>query len=435
MEAEGAITVGSEGEEAGVRPRRGRKPNAWARRNEGDQDSPDTTSLSPKKRAGSTSRATIAIGARTRKRGEQVQDEETARQTLQEQIREQTGILKVLLEAWTKQEAHNKAIQAELSQVKDELHAVKEECQSVRDELARTKEQMADAIAALTPGQGSPRPSYADVARTPPTSQPSNVRTLSSNYTAPSTMSNTLYCTIDNSRVEDQANDQISAGAIRTMVETGLRAELANSSWRCRAVTKDPKNPHRIRIACRDEGEHKAVKRLVEANLTRGARILGDDLYPIRVDSVNRTAVLDETGNVRTGAAEAFGTENDAQIAKVAWLSNRDVSKAYGSMVVYLNKRADAQRLLQEGFFYAGGESGYTKAFERRERPKQCYNCQEITSHKAHQCTKPQVCGRCAKQGHHHGACTESIPKCIPCGGPHESFSKHCRKLYPAQHE
>ncbi|KAB5511553.1 NYN domain-containing protein [Coniochaeta sp. 2T2.1] len=30
----------------------------------------------------------------------------------------------------------------------------------------------------------------------------------------------------------------------------------------------------------------------------------------------------------------------------------------------------------------AGGESGYTKTFKRRERPKQCYNCQEIANHR-----------------------------------------------------
>ncbi len=29
-----------------------------------------------------------------------------------------------------------------------------------------------------------------------------------------------------------------------------------------------------------------------------------------------------------SGAAEAFGKENDTQVAKVAWLSNREVAKA-----------------------------------------------------------------------------------------------------------
>src|SRR3569833_3834731 len=124
-----------------------------------------------------------------------------------------------------------------------ECQAVKEECQSAKDELARTKVQMADAIAALTPGQSSPRLSYADVARTPPTSQPSNVRTLSSRYSALSTSSNVLYCTIDTSKVESEVSDQVSAGAIRALVETGFRTDQTNSSWRCRAVPKAPKNP------------------------------------------------------------------------------------------------------------------------------------------------------------------------------------------------
>ncbi len=108
-----------------------------------------------------------------------------------------------------------------------------------------------------------------------------------------------------------------------------------------------------------------------------------DDPYPIRVDGVNCTVVLDEAGDIQTGAAEALGKENDTKIAKIPWLSNRDVPKAYGSMVVYLSKGSDAQRFLQEGFFSAGGESGYTKIFERQERPRQCYNCQEVTDHKA----------------------------------------------------
>ena len=278
-------------------------------------------------------------------------------------------------------------------------------------------------------------PSYADVARTAPNSTPTNVHSISSMGTTPSTMTDTLYCTVDTSRVANEDAEKVSVGAIRANVEKDMRNTSEQAIWRCRAVTKDQKNPHRVRIACRDEAEHQEVKRVMEANLVTGMRVLRDDLYPIRVDGVNRTAVLDEAGNVRTGAADAFGMENETQVAKIAWLSNRDIAKAYGSMLVYLNKGSDARRLLQEGFFHAGGESGYTKPFERRERPKQCYNCQEITGHRAYQCTKPQVCGRCAKEGHRHTECTETLLKCVPCGGPHESFSKNCRKLYPTHHE
>ena len=332
-EAEDAITVAPEGEEnGGWIQRRIRKPSAKARQNEIVQDGLDAALLSSAKQNGNAARSTTTNDTQARTSGKGSENEHATMQTLQEQMNKQTRILNIILEAWTRQETHNKAMQAELGRIKDELQAVKEECQAtkeecqvakeecqaIKNELHRIQQQVEDGIAALASGQGSPRPSYADVARTPPTSQPSNLRTLSSGYTAPSTFTGALYCTIDTSRVEEAAENQVSASAFRAMVESGIRAEQEDPSWRCQAVTKDPRNPHRVRIACRNETEHLKVKRVVGASLMRGARILRDDLYPIRVDGVNRTVVLDEAGDIQTGAAEALGKENDTEIAKIA---------------------------------------------------------------------------------------------------------------------
>ena len=168
--------------------------------------------------------------------------------------------------------------------------------------------------------------------------------------------------------------------------------------------------------------------------MAAGVRVLRDELYPIKVDNVNRLAVLDENGEIQAGAAETFSHENEVTVSKIGWLSKKNVPKAYGSMVVYVTKDSDARRLLREGFFHVAGESGYTGIFERRPRPEQCFNCQEL-GHKAFQCKNAQKCARCAGGGHRHSGCTETILKCVPCGGPHESFSRNCRKLYPSQHE
>jgi hypothetical protein len=240
------------------------------------------------------------------------------------------------------------------------------------------------------------------------------------------------YVTVDISRVESE-DGRMSASTVRTAIERELRAREKQENWRCRAVTVDQRNQNRIRIACRSEDEHLLIKSAAE-KIGAGSRVLRDELHPIKIDNVKRTAVLDEFDNVRTGAAEAFGGENGTTVAKIAWLSKKDVPKAYGSMVVYLTKGSDARRLITEGFFHAGGESGTTSAFEHRPRPEQCYNCQEI-GHKAYQCKRTQKCARCAKDGHDHRNCSEAVPKCIPCGGPHESFSRNCRKLYPSHHE
>lgn len=64
--------------------------------------------------------------------------------------------------------------------------------------------------------------------------------------------------------------------------------------------------------------------------------MLRDDLYPITVDNINRTAMLNERNEVRAGVTETLGRENDTEVAEIAWLSKRDVPKAYGSMAVYL---------------------------------------------------------------------------------------------------
>lgn len=176
------------------------------------------------------------------------------------------------------------------------------------EEMGQLREQL-EAIAARV--TETPQLSYAEVARSAPSSQPSNIRTILTSNTAASNATDTLYCTIDTLRVKAGQEDQVTAGAIRTLCESEVRAEQGQTTWRCRAVTKDSKRPNRIRIACRDEAEHNMVKRLVEAKLTRGARILRDELYPVKVDHVNRVAVLDEDGGIRSGAAEAFGNEND----------------------------------------------------------------------------------------------------------------------------
>ncbi|KAJ5240353.1 uncharacterized protein N7469_001944 [Penicillium citrinum] len=199
--------------------------------------------------------------------------------------------------------------------------------QNGHDEILREIQSLREEISApaLT---GSP--SYADVARTPPLSHPSNIRSLSTSNTTPTTFTETLYCTIDTSKMVENENERMSAGSIRAAVETEIRATADHTHWRCRAVTVDPKNTNRIRIACRDEAEHQLVKKVAELQIGAGARVLRDELYPIKVDSVNKAAVLDDKDEIRAGVTAAFSEENEATVAKIAWLSKKESAKAYG---------------------------------------------------------------------------------------------------------
>jgi hypothetical protein len=324
-------------------------------------------------------------------------------------------------------EVEKRAITAEAA-----LSTIKQQIDGVTNRMDDMTHQLNEI--AKAPAFSSPSLSYADVARTAPNnnSNPSNAEALLPMGTTPSTMTDTLYCTVDTSRVGEEDKHKAQLGAIRKAIEGEIRTTDDYATWRCAAVIRDGKNSDRIRIACRDEGELQRVKDAAQKTAIAGTRVLRDQLYPVKVDNANRTAVLDEEGNVLPGAAEVLGKENDVNIAKIAWLSRKDTGKAYGSMVIYVTKGSEAVRLLQEQFFHVAGESAYTRIFEYRVGPTQCYNCQVI-GHKAYACIKAQICAKCAKEGHSHKECLEQIAKCTLCKGPHESFSKNCRVLHGTQ--
>jgi hypothetical protein len=128
-------------------------------------------------------------------------------------------------------------------------------------------------------------------------------------------------------------------------------------------VTRDGRDASRLRIIGRSEEEMQKIKSILETRKAPGARVLRDQLYPIKVDSRNRMAVFNQDFNVLPGAIETLNQDNEVQIAKVAWLSRKVNPKSYGSMVAYLTKSTDAKRLLQEHYFLVAGKSAYTSVF------------------------------------------------------------------------
>lgn len=248
----------------------------------------------------------------------------------------------------------------------------------------------------------------------------------------PSQYTDTAYCTIDVSHTEAGINAITNPASIRETIQKEVRNQQGKEEWKCIAVTRDIKNSNRIRITGRDQQELQMIKDAAGKIIPKGARVLKDQLYPIKVDNARKDGILAEDGSLLAGITESLGKENEASVAKVAWISRKN-NKAYGSMVVYLHKGSDANRLLTEGYFHVQGESGFTNVFEKRPRPDQCYKCQRM-HHKAYNCKNAVACARCAGEGHRHDTCTAE-PKCIPCGGSHESYSKSCRVLYPSRND
>lgn len=174
----------------------------------------------------------------------------------------------------------------------EQICRLEREVLDTKEELKRVTEQLKCA----TRNTATP-PTYADVLRTPPDSPASrNVQTFASGGTAPPDTSEALFCTVDVSRVQTDDSSRVTPGAIRSAVQNEIRTEKGLPAWQCRAITTDLKAQQRIRIVCRDEDEHQMIKEILENKLRQGVRVLREEYYPIKVDGVSRSAILDECG-------------------------------------------------------------------------------------------------------------------------------------------
>jgi hypothetical protein len=377
---------------------------------------------------------TTRVRRTTQEKGSQevVESDTTEReviQTLVAQVKSLVVVLKEQGRIFEEQRGHLEEQKRQFEEQKQQMEGFQRQMRNEMAALAAEVTAVVQMQHLSLPGGSSP--SYAAAARTPPASYPSNLTSGTSRSLSPSTATDTLFCTIDLTRVNEEDAGRKDPGKIRDAIEKEVRMKEGQGTWRCLATTRDPRNRDRVRITGRTEEELEMVKTAALKVAPRGARVLRDQLYPVKVDNANRKAVLEEDGGIREGAEERLGSENGVRIAKIAWLSRRTSPKEYGSMVVYVTKGSEAVQLLQGQYFHIEGESAYTRVFEARKGPMQCYNCQEM-NHKAFECRKTQRCGKCAGEGHHHQECVAEIPKCALCQGPHEAFSKNCRKMYPS---
>jgi hypothetical protein len=224
------------------------------------------------------------------------------RDKMQEMITEQRNTICELRDVINKQ---HDAIQELHRQLEDTRTQLSEALRQARDQIDVLQRKSIGTATA----QASPSRSYAEIARTPPSSQPSGIRTLPSQNTTPSTLTDTLFCTIDTSRVDEKEKGKVQVADIRKTIEAEIQRLGSKENWRCAAVVKEARNPHRVRVICRDEGEVQLAKEAAQKISVSGVRVLRDQLYPVRVDNAKRTAVLDANGNLLPGVIEALGAE------------------------------------------------------------------------------------------------------------------------------
>ena len=143
---------------------------------------------------------------------------------------------------------------------------------------------------------------------------------------------------IDTVHAQDEGQAKISPGALRNAIKKELSTK--ENRFRCVAVYIG-RQADQVIVRARNEVELRRIKEAASKIALSGTTVLRDQLYPLKVDSVSRLAVPNGDSFLQTDIAEGLGEENNTNIAKVVWLSNKENNKAYGSMAVYFIKSGE----------------------------------------------------------------------------------------------
>jgi hypothetical protein len=181
-----------------------------------------------------------------------------------------------------------------------------------------------------------------------------------------------------------------------------------------------------IRVVVQNEEEAQAI-RVNDGWVTKcfdGARVRGEEWFPVKVDDVHKASVFEDDGVVmKADIGIQFSIENSTgPIHKVTWLSRGP--KPRGSMAVYFARAEDADRLLKTRICSLGGHISFTSEYRRIPRPIRCGNCCQLGHHEV-RCTRETACGNCAGN-HRTESCISPDRKCIVCGDTHAVTDPGC---------
>jgi hypothetical protein len=179
------------------------------------------------------------------------------------------------------------------AQMAQELSQVRDQLAQVCGELEQTRLQL-DMLNKTETSRSSVQ-TYEDAARMTLTSMSSP-----SSPAARSATPEPIFCTVDISRVPKDHIRDATPTIIRKAIEQEMQQSSDQPHWQCVAVTRDGLNANRLRIIGRNEEEIQKIKTILETRKAPGARVLRDQLYPIKVDSMKRVS------NVRKGMEAVY---------------------------------------------------------------------------------------------------------------------------------
>jgi hypothetical protein len=327
--------------------------------------------------------------------------------------------------------AQNEELKTQMEEIKTQGKETQQRCESLEKMLATgissieavSRSPTWASIASLTGASQASRPD----STSPNTSAGNEARTTdpqaNSNGKAPG-------IDVDLTPINNPQFDINNITEIRKRVRAAFDSHPVTKNIGKIAIAMKGNNQTTMRICTRTRDDARIArihKEWMESHF-RGARMLNEQWYPVRIDRVNKSSICDESNVKFSNDARAIiSLENKVTVSRVRFLRRPTPDQSHCSIVIDLDDEQEAEMLIEQRYMEFGGEAGYTRKFYATPTPNRCYKCQKLTRHRAMRCPEREsTCGHCAQVGHTHDACTADTPRCVNCNGPHPSNDRGC---------
>jgi hypothetical protein len=183
---------------------------------------------------------------------------------------------------------------------------------------------------------------------------------------------------LDLSRVQDREIKEGNAGVVRQRANEALKERGIT----CLGVNSKGKGRYRLLFKEADVDGLRRDDSWVRTHFDKGA-LYGEQWYPIRIDRAYREVATDEL------RCTIFGRMNGVKVHKMRWLGTASVDKEYRTMVVYLDRKEEVDRLLTKiTVEMANGECAFTQPFVQGLQPARCYRY-HLYGHLHYRCKAP----------------------------------------------
>ncbi len=153
---------------------------------------------------------------------------------------------------------------------------------------------------------------------------------------------------------------------IRQLFHTSITDSPSTEGIKIKGMNKNAKREYRYFVfinTLEDETKARVHNKWVSTHFPE-ARMQSPISFPIKVNCARATAILDaNTGKVAFNAKDSVSDSNSGlKITRIRLLSKLGTGKLYGSLVIYLADKDQAEALLGKGIVEIRGETAYTEA-------------------------------------------------------------------------